>query len=107
QEPLEIQVDDFADGKTMMRGVPTRKIKLADGTTAIVATVYDLLMAQYGVNRGLPGAYPKDFDDPTSFTPAWQEDRTGISRANVLRFAREWSRTAEKTNGKCMVIIGA
>jgi nitrate reductase alpha subunit len=107
EEALEIQVDDFADGKTMMRGVPTRKIKLADGSTAIVATVYDLLMAQYGVNRGLPGAYPKNYDDPSSFSPAWQEDRTGISRANVLRFAREWAHTAEKTNGRCMVIIGA
>jgi nitrate reductase alpha subunit len=28
-----------------------------------VVTVYDLIMAQYGVGRGLPGDYPKDYDD--------------------------------------------
>ncbi len=108
-EPTElVQFDDFADGKTLFRGVPTRRIQLADGSTALVTTVYDLLMAQFGVNRGLPGAYPKDYDDEAAvYTPAWQEKHTGLSRDNVLRFAREWAHTAELTKGKCTVIIGA
>jgi len=73
-----------------------------------VATVYDLLFAQYGVSRGLPGEWPTGYDDPgAAYTPAWQERFTGVSAADVIRFAREWATTAEKTGGKCSVIIGA
>jgi len=40
-----------------------------------VATVYDLMMGQFGVSRGLGGEYPKDYDDYNQpFTPAWQEN---------------------------------
>ncbi len=50
----------------------------------------------------------KDYDDEdAAYTPAWQEKFTGIDRKTVIKFAREWSVTAEKTEGKCMVIIGA
>ncbi|MBI2815799.1 MAG: nitrate reductase subunit alpha [Acidobacteria bacterium] len=103
-----VRLDDFAEGGTLMRGVPVRKIQTADGRTAVVATAYDLLMAQYGVPRGLPGAYPKDYDDAEApYTPAWSEKFTGMGRDVVIRFAREWGKTAEMTEGKCTVIIGA
>jgi nitrate reductase alpha subunit len=98
--------DDFGDGRTLARGVPARRLTLADGTTTLVTTVYDLLMAQYGVPRELPGAYPEDGDD-APYTPAWAERRTGVSRDTLTRFAREWGRTAEETQGRCLVIIGA
>ena len=42
-----------------------------------VTTVYDLTLANYGVNRGLGGQEPKDFNDDIPFTPAWQEKMTG------------------------------
>jgi nitrate reductase alpha subunit len=65
-------------------------------------------MAQYGVSRGLEGQYPKDYDDDTlPYTPAWTEKYTGIGRDVLIRFAREWARTAELTKGKCLIIIGA
>ena len=106
-EVLQVTFDDFAEGQTSRRGVPSRTIETTDGPVR-VATVYDLLMATYGVNRGLAGAYPKDYDDADAiYTPAWSERYTGISRDTLIRFAREWSVTAEKTGGKCMVIIGA
>ncbi|MBI4461173.1 MAG: nitrate reductase subunit alpha, partial [Acidobacteria bacterium] len=104
----QARLDDFAEGRTLLRGVPIKKITTADGRTAVVATVYDLLMAQYGVARGLPGQYPKDYDDADSpYTPAWSERFTGMGREVVIRFAREWGNTALLTKGKCMVIIGA
>jgi nitrate reductase / nitrite oxidoreductase, alpha subunit len=107
-EVVQVCFDDFAEGKTILRGVPVRRVKTADGSTVIVATVYDLLMAQYGVPRGLPGAYPKDYDDEESpYTPAWAEKFTGMGRDVVIRFAREWASTANHTKGKCTVIIGA
>lgn len=105
---MELEFDDFTQDRTVLRGVPVKELALADGTSTWVATVYDVLMAQFGVNRGLPGAYPVDYDDADApYTPAWQEKHTGLSRKDCIRFAREWASTAEATRGKCMVIIGA
>lgn len=89
------------------RGVPARKIKTVDGEV-LVTTVYDLIMGQYGVSRGLDGAYPADYTDKDSaYTPAWQEIFTGVDSKTVLQFAREWANTANITEGKCMIIVGA
>ncbi len=104
----QVELDDFAEARALTRGVPVRRIETADGETVTVATVYDLLMAQYGVPRGLEGAYPADYDDEdTPYTPAWSERFTGIDRKDLLQFAREWGTTAEHTEGKCTIIIGA
>ncbi|MBI4263650.1 MAG: nitrate reductase subunit alpha [Acidobacteria bacterium] len=104
---IELALDDFGQGRTVHRGVPVRRVALADGSFATVTTVYDLLMAQYGVRRGLPGEYPAGYDDDGPYTPAWSEAYTGIGRDLVVRFAREWGRTAELTGGRCTLIIGA
>ena len=104
---VPVRFDDFGEGKSIVRGVPVKKIETADGTVT-VTTVYDLLMAQYGVPRGLSGAYPEDYHDENGpYTPAWSEKYTGLSRENLIKFAREWATTAEHTNGKCIIIIGA
>lgn len=105
---LQLNFTEFSSKKDSKRGVPVKYVKTHEGGTAIVATVYDLLMAQYGVNRDLGGDYPTSYDDENAaYTPAWQENLTGIGRNTVLQFAREWGRTAEVTEGKCMIIIGA
>ncbi|MFO0981316.1 MAG: nitrate reductase subunit alpha [Planctomycetota bacterium] len=102
-----VALDDFGDGRTLTRGVPVRIVDTVHGPVK-VTTVYDLLMAQYGVPRGLAGDYPESFDDESApYTPAWSEKYTGIDRKTLIRFAREWASTAELTNGKCTVIIGA
>ncbi|MDA7980937.1 MAG: molybdopterin-dependent oxidoreductase [Pirellulales bacterium] len=107
-EVVLTEFDDFAAGSTVSRGVPVRKLTIAEGETVFVATVYDLLMAQYGVNRGLAGDYPESYDDENApYTPAWSEKYTGISRDVLIRFAREWATTAEHTRGKCTILIGA
>ena len=104
---VNVEMDDFGAEQRIARGVPVRTLELADGSHVFVATVYDLLMAQYGVDRGLGGQYPASDDDDSPYTPAWQEKYTGLSRDMVLKFAREWATTAELTRGKCTVIIGA
>jgi nitrate reductase alpha subunit len=107
-EVVQVKLDDFGEGRTVTRGVPARRIETASGETVLVATIYDLLMAQYGVPRGLPGEYPKDYDDGGApYTPGWAEKYTGMGRDVLIRFAREWGRTAELTRGKCLIIIGA
>lgn len=107
EEILQVDFTYFEQKQTVKRGVPVRYLKTDKGNIAYT-TVYDLLMAQYGVDRGLEGAYPSAYDDASAvYTPAWQEIYTGISAGTVLQFAREWYHTAEVTKGKCMVIIGA
>ena len=103
----QVSFDEYASGKVALRGVPVRTVETLGGPVK-VATVYDLLFAQYGVSRGLAGDYPSAYDDAdAAYTPAWQERFTGVSAAEVIRFAREWATTADKTGGKCSVIIGA
>jgi nitrate reductase alpha subunit len=104
---LQVAIPDFASEASVRRGVPVQYVE-TEGGRVPVTTVYDLLFAEFGVGRGLPGAYPESYDDENAiFTPAWQEKWTGIGRATVLQFAREWARTAERTQGKCSIIIGA
>jgi nitrate reductase alpha subunit len=108
EDVLQVEFDDFGAGRVCTRGVPIRRLKTKDGETVVVTTAYDLLMAQYGVNRGLGGEYPADYDDSEAvYTPAWSEKYTGVGRDVLIRFAREWATTAEHTNGKCTILIGA
>jgi len=105
---VQVKLDDFGEGRTMKRGVPVKRLQTADGGTVTVTTVYDLLMAQYGVPRGLEGDYPEGYHDENHpYTPAWSEKYTGMGRELLIRFAREWATTAELTKGQCLIIIGA
>ncbi|MGI9284107.1 MAG: nitrate reductase subunit alpha [Pseudomonadales bacterium] len=92
----------------LKRKVPVKRIMLADGSETLVATVYDLMLAHYGLDRGLddPGV-AKSYDDELPYTPAWQEQITGVDRRNVIQTAREFADTAAKTQGRSMVILGA
>ncbi len=90
------------------RRVPVRHVTLADGSAVKVASVFDLLVANYGIDRGLGGAnVAASFDDDVPYTPAWQERITGVSRDRVITVARQFAENAHKTNGKSMIVIGA
>jgi nitrate reductase alpha subunit len=99
-------VDDI-----LVRQVPVRRIKLGkagEERYALVATVFDLTVANYGVARGLAGENAaQSYDDDTPYTPAWQEKITGVKRDQVIAVARQFADNADKTQGKSMVIIGA
>ncbi len=98
-------------GEVLVRTVPVQRITLGkegEKREAVVATVFDLQVANYGVARGLPGdSAPTSYDDDQPYTPAWQERITGVPRAQVISVAREFADNADKTRGKSMVIIGA
>ncbi|WP_137938308.1 nitrate reductase subunit alpha [Chitinivorax sp. B] len=92
----------------LVRNVPAKQIKLADGSDALVATVYDLLMANYGVDQGVGGGnVATSYDDDVPYTPAWQEKHTTVKRELVIQVAREFAENAHQTHGKSMVIVGA
>ncbi|MDX1386211.1 MAG: molybdopterin-dependent oxidoreductase, partial [bacterium] len=105
-EVLQVNFEEFGTGAMAKRGVPVRKLETVDGPV-YVTTVFDLMNGQFGVDRGLPGEYPKNYEDSGAYTPGWQEQFTGIGQRTVLEFARSWATTAEKTGGKCTVICGA
>jgi nitrate reductase / nitrite oxidoreductase, alpha subunit len=91
-------------GVSVRRGVPVQRIG-----GRLVTTVFDLLLAQHGVGRpGLPGQWPAGYEDASSpGTPAWQEAITSVSATAVVRTAREFAGTAEKSQGRCMIVMGA
>ncbi len=93
--------------EVLLRNIPTRRMKLAGGEVH-VATVFDLLCGNYGVDRGLGGDnVAKSYDDDVPYTPAWQERITGVKPDLVVSVARAFAGNAEKTKGKSMVIVGA
>src|SRR5574340_1219848 len=103
---LEVEVDDFAGETTVSRKVPVRYIETDKGKVA-VTTVFDLLVAQFGVSRGFKGEMAVSYDDDAMYTPAWQEKYTGIHRDTLIRFAQDWAENGEMTNGKNLIIIGS
>ncbi|MCK6530196.1 nitrate reductase subunit alpha [Myxococcota bacterium] len=103
----QTEFTEFGLDNHVLRSVPVIQVETVNGPE-YVTTVYDLIMAQYGVSRGLKGAYPADYTDKdAAYTPAWQELFTGVDSKTVLQFAREWANTAMVTEGKCMIIVGA
>ncbi len=107
-EPVELLLPRFdnldGSGEVMRRGVPARRIG-----DRLVTTVFDIMLAQYGVGRpGLPGEWPADYDDANQpYTPAWQEAITSVPARSVIRTAREMAHSSERSGGRTMVIIGA
>jgi nitrate reductase alpha subunit len=97
-------VGERGGGGEVVRGVPAMEVG-----GRLVTTVFDLMLAQYGVAReGLPGTWPAGYEDASQpCTPAWQEAHTGVEPGIVTRVAREFARNAEATQGKSMIVMGA
>ena len=92
-------------GKSVLRRkVPARRVMCGD-EEVLFATVYDLLLASYGVDAGLGGATTYD-DANVPYTPAWQEAMTGVDRKVVIKLARKFAHVAALTEGRATVIIG-
>ncbi len=90
------------------RNIPARRISLGGDKEVLVATVFDLLIANYGIDRGLGGEnVATSLEDDVPYTPAWQEKITGVPAEQVTRIAREFADNADKTRGRSMVILGA
>jgi len=108
QERVEVLLPRFDLGPTeggsvLRRGVPA--LRIGD---RLATTVFDLLLAHYGVSRpGLPGEWPRDYDDPRPCTPAWQAEITSVEAQLAARIGREFARNAELTQGRSMICMGA
>ena len=109
-EPVAVDMPRFdvndgpnEGGSVIRRGVPAIRV-----AGRLVTTVFDLMLAQYGVGRpGMPGEWPAGYDDPSPCTPAWQEEITGVPAGTVARIAREFADNAERSGGRSMIVMGA
>ncbi len=91
----------------LYRNVPIKKLKLKN-KDLYVATVFDLLVANYGIDRGLGGGnVAESYYDDIPYTPFWQEKITKVDKDDVIKLAKEFALNALKTEGKSMVIIGS
>lgn len=86
------------------RGVPVRRVG-----DKLVTTVYDLVLANYGVKRdGLVGQWPASYEDASQpGTPAWAEEHSGVPAAQIARIGREFARSSIDSGGRSMIIMGA
>lgn len=105
------QKHDYFQGtdhdEVLPRSLAVKRVQTREGEV-LVATVYDLFVANYGVDCGLGGDnVAASFDDDVPYTPAWQERITGVKREDVITVARQFADNAHKTQGKSMVILGA
>ncbi|MEC0239193.1 nitrate reductase subunit alpha [Paenibacillus dokdonensis] len=99
--------DNNSNG-TFERKIPAKKIQLSDGTQRLAATVYDLMLSQYGIACTGSELEAAGYDDASSFyTPAWQENITGVKASVVVQIAREFAQNSLDTGGRSMIIMGA
>ncbi|MGW2222509.1 nitrate reductase subunit alpha, partial [Nonomuraea sp. NPDC001684] len=105
---VEVDLPRFDEGPTEGGSVMRRGVPVTELAGKLVTTVFDLLMAQYGVARDLPGEWPASYEDATQpYTPAWAEEITSVPAATIARIAREFARNAERTQGRSMIAMGA
>jgi hypothetical protein len=95
------------EGDLLYRNVPVRKLKMANGEEALVTSVFDMQVAQYGIDRGGRLNVAKDYNA----MPTWPIHRmgikvTGIKAMDIERTGRI-AMNASQTHGKSMVIMGA
>ncbi|TXH31801.1 MAG: nitrate reductase subunit alpha [Rhodospirillaceae bacterium] len=105
EAPHSFKTTDHAE--IQERQTPVREIMTKDGPV-LVATVFDLLAGNYGIDRGFGGGnVAGSYDDNAPYTPAWAETITGVPREQIITVARQFAENADKTHGKSMVILGA
>ncbi|HET8791835.1 MAG TPA: nitrate reductase subunit alpha, partial [Modicisalibacter sp.] len=100
-----------AGNDVLYHNLPSKRLTLASGREVLAVTVFDLMCANYGIDRGLAGESEDDgataYDQMRPYTPAWQEAITGVPAAQAIRLAREFADNADKTHGRSMIIVGA
>ena len=73
----------------------------------LVTTVFDLMAAHLGMDRGHGGDCAQDYDDPALTLLPGRKPSPGFPEEDAIRVAREFAENAEKTGGKSMIFLGA
>lgn len=108
-EIVDVEFPEFmaTDKGIYKRKVPVKTITI-NGKKQRITTVFDLLMANCGISRGIPGEEVITYEDENApFTPAWQEKLTNVPAKDVAQIAREFAQNAIDSNGRSMIIMGS
>lgn len=92
--------------RTLMRKIPAMMVNTGK-EEVLVTTVYDIMLANYGIDRSIGGECASSYDDTVPYTPAWQEAITGVPKETVIAIAREFANNSIDTKGRSMIIMGA
>jgi nitrate reductase alpha subunit len=98
------------NGEVNFVKVPAVRLRLGkegEHREALVATVFDLQVAQYGIDRGLGQTGAKSYDDDAPYTPGLGRERSPACRATRSSRGARVRRERRQDQGKSMVIIGA
>lgn len=97
-----------ANEEILYRNLPVKTMTLKGEKVAVV-TVFDMLCANYGLEREGLGSdnVASSYDQNVPYTPKWQESITGVPAEKVIQVARAFAQNAHITKGKSMIIIGA
>lgn len=109
-EVVSVGFPHFVPGEKALlyRNVPVRRLKLASGEEVFVTSVFDMQIAQYGIDRGLGGGnVAKSYDDASRLHPGLGCEADRVKAADLERTGCEFADNASKTRGKSMVIMGA
>jgi len=97
---------DDHERSVLHRSVPVKQIEI-DGEAHYVTMVFDVMLANYGVGHDTDEKdYPVSYEDKLPYTPAWQEQFTGIKAKQVIQIAREFAQNAIETKGRSMIVMG-
>lgn len=105
---VQVEFPYFGEGdkKTFKQSVPVKSINIG-GEDILLATVYDLTIANYGLSDNPKEKSSWDYNSLRPYTPAWQEAITGVDRNLVIQIAREFAENAIASKGRSMIIMGA
>ena len=104
--PVGFPLFECDGAKVKIGTVPVKRLRVK-GREIAVTTVFDLMVAHVGVDRGQGGETARTYDDNAPYSPAWQESITGVPREDAIRVAREFAENAERTRGKSMILLGS
>ncbi len=91
----------------LFRNLPVKKLLLKN-KEYFVTTVFDLLVSNYGIDRGLGGDnVANNYNIDVPYTPKWQEIITGVKSESVITIAQQFAQNAHDTEGQSMIIVGA
>ncbi len=72
----------------LVRQLPVKRPALADGSERMVVSVYDLVLANYGLDRGLDDCHSaNNYNDVKAYTPAGA-NRLPACRVDISKLLR-------------------
>ncbi len=104
---VNVTFEEFGLDVKAKRGVPVKYVTTTDGKKVAVATIFDVMMAHYGVPRGLSGDYPEDYKIRSlHILQLGRRYLQELIVRQIIQIAREWGHNGEVTQGKIWSLSG-